>query len=69
MKVTEVKIYPVNEERLRAYVTLTFDNVFVVRIRNMDKTFLIATLLMLISGFKIKIIAIRIREKFLIAAH
>lgn len=31
MKVTEVKIYPVNEERLKAYVTVTFDNVFVVR--------------------------------------
>jgi stage V sporulation protein G len=31
MKITEVKIYPVNEDRLRAYVTITFDNMFVVR--------------------------------------
>lgn len=31
MKVTEVKIYPVNEDRLRAYVTITLDNCFVVR--------------------------------------
>lgn len=31
MKITEIKIYPVNEERLRAYVTITFDNMFVVR--------------------------------------
>lgn len=31
IKITEVKIFPVNEERLRAYVTITFDNCFVVR--------------------------------------
>lgn len=31
MKITEVKIYPVNEERLKAYVTITIDEVFVVR--------------------------------------
>lgn len=31
MKITEVKVYPVNEDRLRAYVTITFDNMFVVR--------------------------------------
>lgn len=31
MKITEVKVYPVNEDRLRAYVTITLDNMFVVR--------------------------------------
>lgn len=31
MKVTEVKVFPVNEERLKAYVSITFDNCFVVR--------------------------------------
>ena len=31
MEITEVKIYPVNEDRLKAYVTITFDNCFVVR--------------------------------------
>lgn len=31
MKVTEIKIFPVNEERLRAYVTIIFDDMFVVR--------------------------------------
>lgn len=31
MKITEVKVFPVNEERLKAYVTITIDNVFVVR--------------------------------------
>ncbi len=31
MKITEVKVYPVNEERLRAYVTITIENSFVVR--------------------------------------
>ena len=31
MKITEVKVYPVNEDRLRAYVTITFNNMFVVR--------------------------------------
>lgn len=31
MKVTEVKVFPVNEERLKAYVTVTFDECFVVR--------------------------------------
>ncbi len=31
MKVTEIKIYPVNEDRLRAYVTIIFDDMFVVR--------------------------------------
>jgi len=31
MKITEVKVFPVNEERLKAYVTITIDNAFVVR--------------------------------------
>ena len=31
MKVTEVKVFPVNEDRLKAYVSITFENAFVVR--------------------------------------
>jgi stage V sporulation protein G len=31
MKITEVKVFPVNEERLKAYVTITIDGCFVVR--------------------------------------
>ncbi len=31
MEITEVKVYPVNEDRLKAYVTITLDNCFVVR--------------------------------------
>lgn len=31
MKITEVKVFPVNEERLKAYITITIDNCFVVR--------------------------------------
>ena len=31
MKITEVKIFPVNEDRLKAYVTITLDASFVVR--------------------------------------
>src|SRR5580693_769006 len=31
MDITEVKVFPVNEERLKAYVTITIDNCFVVR--------------------------------------
>jgi len=31
MKITEVKIFPVNEDRLKAYVTITFEACFVVR--------------------------------------
>ena len=31
MKITEVKVFPVNEERLKAYVTITLEGVFVVR--------------------------------------
>jgi stage V sporulation protein G len=31
MEVTEVKIFPVQEERLKAYATITFDDCFVIR--------------------------------------
>ena len=31
MQITEIVVYPVNEEKLKAYVTLTFDNCFVVQ--------------------------------------
>ena len=31
MDVTEVKVFPVQEDRLKAYVTITFDHCFVVR--------------------------------------
>ena len=31
MEVTEVRVFPVQEERLRAYVAITFDHCFVVR--------------------------------------
>lgn len=31
IKITEVKVFPVNEERLKAYVTITFEDCFVVR--------------------------------------
>jgi stage V sporulation protein G len=31
MEVTEVKVFPVNEDKLKAYVTITFDNSFIVR--------------------------------------
>ena len=31
MEITEVKVFPVNEERLKAYVTITIDACFVVR--------------------------------------
>ncbi|MBX3039589.1 MAG: septation regulator SpoVG [Bdellovibrionaceae bacterium] len=31
MKITEVKIFPVNEDRLKAYVTIALDDCFVVR--------------------------------------
>ena len=31
MEITEVKVYPVNEEKLKAYVTVTFGDCFVVR--------------------------------------
>lgn len=31
MQVTEVKVFPVNEEKLKAYATITFDDSFIVR--------------------------------------
>jgi stage V sporulation protein G len=31
MEITEVKIFPVNEDKLKAYVTIIFENCFVVR--------------------------------------
>ncbi len=31
MDVTEVRVFAVEEDRLKAYVTITFDNCFVVR--------------------------------------
>lgn len=31
MKITEVKVFPVNEDRLKAYVSITIENCFVVR--------------------------------------
>ena len=31
MDITEVRVYPVNEEKLKAYVTITLDSCFVVR--------------------------------------
>jgi stage V sporulation protein G len=31
MEITEVRVFPVNEERLKAYVTITLDGCFVVR--------------------------------------
>jgi len=31
MQITDVKIFPVNEERLKAYVTIIIDNCFLVR--------------------------------------
>lgn len=31
MVISEVKVFPVNEDRLKAYVSITIDNCFVVR--------------------------------------
>lgn len=31
MEITEVRVYPVNEDKLKAYVTITLDSCFVVR--------------------------------------
>ena len=31
MEITEVRVFPVDEEKLKAYVTITFDHCFVVR--------------------------------------
>ncbi len=31
MKITDVKVFPVEEDKLKAYATITFDNCFIVR--------------------------------------
>ncbi|NIO11161.1 MAG: septation regulator SpoVG [Deltaproteobacteria bacterium] len=31
MELTEIRVFPVDEDKLRAYVTITFDHCFVVR--------------------------------------
>ena len=31
MEITEIKVYPAKEGRLRAYATMVFDNCFIVR--------------------------------------
>jgi stage V sporulation protein G len=31
MEITEIRVFPVNEEKLKAYVTITFDHCFVIR--------------------------------------
>jgi stage V sporulation protein G len=31
MRITEVKVFPVNEDRLKAYVSITLDSSFVIR--------------------------------------
>jgi stage V sporulation protein G len=31
MEITEVKVFPVDEEKLKAYITIVMDNCFVVR--------------------------------------
>jgi stage V sporulation protein G len=31
MEITEVRVYPVNEDKLKAYVTITLDGCFVIR--------------------------------------
>jgi stage V sporulation protein G len=31
MEITEVKVFPVNEEKLKAYITIILDNCFVIR--------------------------------------
>lgn len=31
MEITEIKVFPVNEDKLKAYVTIVLDNCFVVR--------------------------------------
>ena len=31
MEITEVKVFPVDEEKLKAYITVIFDNCFVIR--------------------------------------
>jgi stage V sporulation protein G len=31
MEITEVRVFPVNEEKLKAYITITLDGCFVIR--------------------------------------
>jgi stage V sporulation protein G len=31
MNITEIRVYPVNEEKLKAYITIVIENCFVVR--------------------------------------
>ena len=31
MEITEVKVYPANEGKLKAYATMVFDNCFIIR--------------------------------------
>ena len=31
MNITDVKVYPVDEDKLKAYVTITLDHCFVIR--------------------------------------
>ena len=31
MEITEIRVFPVGEDKLKGYVTLTFDNCFVIR--------------------------------------
>jgi len=31
MQITDIKVFPVNEERLKAYVTIIIDNCFLIR--------------------------------------
>jgi stage V sporulation protein G len=31
MEITEIKVFPVNEDKLKAYITIVLDNCFVVR--------------------------------------
>ena len=31
MQITEVKVFPVNEDRLKTYITITLDDCFVIR--------------------------------------
>ena len=31
MEITEIKVYPANEGKLKAYATMVFDNCFIVR--------------------------------------
>ncbi|MBN1573161.1 MAG: septation regulator SpoVG [Deltaproteobacteria bacterium] len=31
MEITEVRVFPVGEERLKAYATITFDDCFIIR--------------------------------------